>query len=154
TITTNVAHGTLTDNGATLHAGDTFTQADIDGGKIVYTHDGGETTADSFKFTLDDGHLQAASASTATQGVFAITVTPVNDAPTLATDTGTTLNEGASHTITSSELAVSDPDNIAAERTYTLVSTVMNGTLSDNGVSLGAGDTFTQADIDSGKIVY
>ena len=44
-----------------------------------YTHDGSETTSDSFTYTIDD--LSGATSNTATVD---ITVTPVNDAPTIA----------------------------------------------------------------------
>ncbi len=57
----------------------TFTQANINSGNLTYTHDGGETTSDSFTFTVSDGAGGSLSATT-----FNITVTPVNDAPTVA----------------------------------------------------------------------
>ena len=94
-----------------------------------------------------------------------VSVTPVNDVPVLSANAGLTVNEGAAGTaITAAKLAVSDVDNTAAQRTYTLVSTASNGTLwvdSDgngtvNGAesALGINGTFTQADIDSGKLKY
>ena len=44
-------------------------------GTITYTHDGSETTSDSYTYTISDGNGGSDS------GVVFITVTPVNDAP-------------------------------------------------------------------------
>lgn len=80
TITDAIDHGTLvnTNTAHTYVLGETFTQGDIDNGYIRYTHDGGETIADAFSFTVSDGTI-VLPAST-----FNITVTPVNDAPIIA----------------------------------------------------------------------
>ncbi len=142
------SNGTVYLSGVALNAGDTFTQADIDGGQITYTHDGGETTSDSFDFTVDDG------AGTTTSSTFNFTVTPVNDEQSLDTNAGLTLSEGGTATITSSELATSDVDNTAAQLVYTVDTATTNGTVYLSGVALNAGDTFTQADIDGGQITY
>ncbi len=75
TVDSTPAYGTLSLNWVTLSATDTFTQADIDAGLIRYRHDAGETTSDSFDFTVDDG------AGTSTSGTFNLTINPVNDAP-------------------------------------------------------------------------
>ncbi len=148
TVDAAPANGTVYLSGVALNAGDTFTQADIDGGQISYTHDGGETTGDSFDFTVDDG------AGTTTSSTFNFTVTPVNDEQSLDINTGLTLSEGGTATITSSELATSDVDNTAAQLVYTVDSAPANGTVYLSGVALNAGDTFTQADIDGGQITY
>ncbi|MCU7815842.1 MAG: DUF4347 domain-containing protein, partial [Candidatus Thiodiazotropha sp. (ex Rostrolucina anterorostrata)] len=55
-----------------------FTQDDIDNNRVRYIHDGGETTSDSFDFSLADGGEDGATPAT---GTFNITVTAVNDAP-------------------------------------------------------------------------
>lgn len=49
TLTAAPANGTLYNNGAALNTttNKTFTQADINSGKITYTHNGSETTTDS-----------------------------------------------------------------------------------------------------------
>ena len=75
TVDVTPIHGTLSLNWVTLSATDTFTQADIDAGLVRYRHDGGESTNDSFDFTVDD------SAGTSTSDTFSFTINPVNDAP-------------------------------------------------------------------------
>ncbi len=50
----------------------------IGDGTVTYTHDGSETTADSFSYTIDDN-----SGTTSNVATVSITVNPVNDAPTL-----------------------------------------------------------------------
>ena len=48
-------HGIVKLDGVTLAVGRTFTQADVAAGRLSYTHDGGETTTDSVRFSLTDG---------------------------------------------------------------------------------------------------
>lgn len=55
TLTRLPAHGTLSLAGTRLPPGANFTQADIDAGRLRYTHDGSETRSDSFAFTAADG---------------------------------------------------------------------------------------------------
>ncbi|MCE8556947.1 VCBS domain-containing protein [Ruegeria pomeroyi] len=85
--------------------------------------------------------------------------------PTLDTNTGSSLNEGAVDVITSSELDTNDVDTADTSLTYTITtSSVSNGTLwrdfnfnnvVDGGESaLGLGGTFTQNEINSGTIRY
>ena len=63
--------------------GGTFTQADIVGNLLSYTHNGGETVSDSFGFSVTDGIAPAITGQT-----FAITVTPQNDPPVFNANTG------------------------------------------------------------------
>ncbi len=61
----------------------TFTQADIDLNRLVYVHDGSETTSDNFTFTVSDGAGGSSGPVTMT-----LTITPVNDAPTITSNGG------------------------------------------------------------------
>ena len=70
-------------------------------GTIDYTHNGGETTSDSFTYTIQD--LSGAVSNTATVN---LTVTPQNDAPVAVADADTVL-EGGNVTI---DLAGNDTD--------------------------------------------
>lgn len=75
TLETAPVNGTLKRATASLSAGETFTQDDIDESRVSYTHGGGETVSDSFTFTVSDG-INALSAQT-----FAISVIPVDNEP-------------------------------------------------------------------------
>lgn len=46
------AHGTVRVNGVPLAVGGTFTQADVDQGRVSYGHDGSLTTSDAFTFAV------------------------------------------------------------------------------------------------------
>ncbi|MDD2880336.1 MAG: DUF4347 domain-containing protein [Rhodoferax sp.] len=76
-----------------LTSGSKFALADIAANRIKYLHDGSETTSDSFTFNVSDGLALTDSDSGAVGDQatnFTITVTPVNDIPTLtATAAGT-----------------------------------------------------------------
>ncbi|KPJ98255.1 MAG: hypothetical protein AMJ60_08955 [Desulfobacterales bacterium SG8_35] len=153
TVTTVPVNGTLKLSGVTLANNDTFTQDDIDNSRITYDHDSSETTGDSFVFTLADGGEDGAAALTGQ--TFAITVTPVNDPPFLATNTGVTVAEGSTGTVLSnSMLNAGDPDDSGTGLTYTVTTVPANGVLNLSGTALVNGDTFTQDDIDNSRITY
>ncbi|MFO0947574.1 MAG: cadherin-like domain-containing protein [Planctomycetota bacterium] len=73
--------------------------------------------------------------------------------PTIV-DNGATVPQGESVTINVSDLAVTVPGRSASEIIYTVLKTPVNGTLLLNGVALTAGDQFSQADIDAGRLTY
>src|SRR5206468_1966303 len=74
-------------------------------GTVTYTHDGSETTADSFTYTIRD-----AAGAISNVATVSLTVTPVNDAPVAVADAGT-LAEGGATTI---DLAANDTDAASA----------------------------------------
>ncbi|HEY9907373.1 MAG TPA: cadherin-like domain-containing protein, partial [Thermosynechococcaceae cyanobacterium] len=152
-ITYNVTSGPL--NGSLLRSGTTatsFTQADLtSAGLVRYQHNGSESTADSFLFEVVD--LGGASAGTFT---FNIAVTSVNDAPGLSLNTGLSLTEGASLNITDANLLLTDGDG-PLPLIYTLTTAPTNGALRLAGstvTTLGATNTFTQADITANRLTY
>ncbi|MBW4580055.1 MAG: pre-peptidase C-terminal domain-containing protein [Tildeniella nuda ZEHNDER 1965/U140] len=139
---------------ATLAAGGTFTQADVNSGYLSYLQNGSETTSDSFTFTVADntpGSITVPGAGTAT---FNIVINPVNDAPAIVNNARLTLTEGGTSTISTTLLSVSDADNTTAQLRYTLSSTPNSGNVRLNGSALTIGQTFTQADIESTRISY
>src|SRR5262249_36661468 len=73
TVTSAPTNGTLFANGFAVAAGGTFKQADIDGGKVLYTPAAGAATSDSFVFTVSDGAGGSIGATT-----FNIALTPLS----------------------------------------------------------------------------
>ena len=137
----------------------TFTSADLAAHPLRYISSDGEPTAYgsqvTFSVYVDDGGRtgNAAVASTATTLV-TIGVTPVNDPPTpvvipLSVDQGSSGNAiGTSH------LSATDPDSPTANRVYTVSVNPTQGYLSLSGVRIGAGATFTEADLVAGRLTY
>ncbi len=124
----------------------TFTQADIDNGVVVFRHDGTSTITARFDVSVSDGALT----DTAT---FNMTVADVNDAPVITTNLGGTVIEDANITITSAMLEATDSDDVAGDLNWT-VQSIEHGHLELNtnpGVVIS---TFTQADIDNGLVDY
>jgi cadherin-like protein/hemolysin type calcium-binding protein len=126
TVDTLAAHGVLKLDGEALGSGDTFTQADIDAGKLAYVHDGSQTTSDSFGFSVADSDDSVAGQT------FAITISPVNDAPVATAPAS--LAGKVDQAITISGLSFADPDAGSGDVTVTL--SVSRGTLS---ATAGAG---------------
>lgn len=58
-------------------------------GTVTYTHDGSDTTTDSFKYTIKDNLGKISN-----EGTVNITITPVNDAPIAVSDTSTIAQGG------------------------------------------------------------
>jgi len=84
TITSAATNGTLKLSGSALGLGGTFTQDDINNGRLTYVHNGGETTSGAFGFTVSDG-----AGGSVTGQSFAFAVNPVDDPATLGNDSGT-----------------------------------------------------------------
>ena len=91
-------------------------------GTVNYTHDGSETLADSFTYTIDD--LSGIASNTVTVN---LTVTPVNDAPVAIVD-NFVVAEGATANL---DLAVndSDSDDGLDLASITIISGPTNGTI-------------------------
>ena len=131
-------NGTLRLSGTALAANDTFTQADIDAGRLTYDHDGSETSSDLFDFTVDDG------AGTTTPGTFNFTVTPVNDAPVVTSPVSAySFTEQGSLAIQGTGFSISDADDNG--NALTAVFTVGEGRVlidpTGSGVTVSAGNS-------------
>lgn len=135
-VTTNPAHGHLELTTAAGVAITSFTAEDIDNNKLVYVHDGSQTTSDGFSFTVSDG----AGGSIGTTA-FAIAVNAVNDPPvnsvpgTQVTAQDVPIEFSAAR---GNALTVSDPDAGSSVIKVTLTAT--NGTLT---LATTAGLTFS-----------
>ena len=147
TITGTPDHGNVLKSGSVLGVGSTFTQTDIDNNAIKYIHDGGETSSDSFALRLSDG-------SATQNAAFTVSVAAVNDAPVIGTNTGMSLSEDTSKTVTSAMLNEADPDDSGTGCVYTITNCTDHGALKLNGSALGISDTFTQADINNDILTY
>jgi len=84
-----------------------------DDGSYNYTHDGSETTSDSFVYEISDGN------GGTDQATVNLTVTPVNDAPVVTGIPAQTIDEGDAFTTVILDTHVADVDNTAAEMTWT-----------------------------------
>ena len=118
----------------------TFTQADIDAGRVEYRHNGAENTSDEAVLSVSDG------TSTITGQGITFIVVPANDSPTLVRNLPLSVPENGSVTIGMGSLAVADNDNTASQLLFVVTAAPLNGSL--NRLS------FTQADIDNGSLVY
>ncbi len=129
TLTTKPNNGLLSKAETVLTTNDTFSQADIDNGVITYTHDGGESTSDSFAFSLSDS-LGNVNDNGADYFTFTLVVTPQNDAPNSNNDIASTTEDT---TIIIDVLANdSDADGTLNKASVTIVSTPENGNVSIN----------------------
>ena len=108
----------------------------------------GESRDTVFDVTVKDD-----AGNTATK-TLTVTVHGINDAPTVATAIGPSLQTGEKVTLDTGNLDEGDPDDDGADLTYTLTSAPTAGTLKLSGSELGASDTFTQADIANGNLTY
>ncbi|HNN41502.1 MAG TPA: cadherin-like domain-containing protein [Nitrospira sp.] len=144
--------GSLTLSGRAVAAGDVVTAAEIAGGHLVFTPaaDANGTGYASLSFSVRD----AGNTYDATPNTLTITVTPVNDAPTMLTNNSVTVDEGGQVTFSAKHLEVTDVDNTADQLQYVMTVLPTNGRLLLNGVALSVKDTFTQAELDKGLLEY
>jgi hypothetical protein len=134
TVSANATNGTASIDPAT--------------GLWSYTPNADFNGSDSFTVTITD------DAGNTTTQVISVTVTPVNDAPLLATNTGSTVAEGGTDTISSSELAVTDIEQAAAQLSYSIGAGPLYGRLELTTVPGILAATFTQDDIAANRLIY
>lgn len=147
TVVSQPQNGTLVLNGNSSPAN--FTQNDINQGRLIYRHNNSETTSDSFRLQVSDG-----AGGTINTFTVNVAVAPGNDPPTLITNNGLSIDQGATATITDQSLLATDPDNTPAELIFTITAAPTNGNLRKGNTSLVVNQTFTQADINAGRISY
>ena len=128
TLVTTPANGTLALNSVTLTPTAQFNQTDINNNLLVYTHDGSETSADSFDFTA------ATIADTIPQATFDITITPVFDQPPVVADQSFSVPENSATSTSVGTIAAADAD-AGDSLTYTVIAG--NG---DSAFAVGSSD--------------
>ncbi|MCU0526698.1 MAG: pre-peptidase C-terminal domain-containing protein [Elainella sp. Prado103] len=87
------------------------------------------------------------------KGSFRLRVSTSDELPTLANQL-LSIGAGGSGLLSSAQLQASDKLQAADQLRYTMTTVPGNGILQLNGVTLKPGDSFTQADIDQGKVRY
>ena len=100
----------------------------LDGVAITYEHDGSETTAGGFTYTLSDGGAEAT-------GMVVVDVTPVNDPPVAVTDR-VGVEEGGALLLDVSELLANDTDVDSETLRVTGVGEAVNGRVLLDGVAI------------------
>ncbi len=142
-------NGQLSKDGFALAVDAVFAQSDITAGKIGYKHDDSNTTSDAFTFTVKDPAGNETNVES-----FALTITPVDDDLPVITNSSLALSQGATATLTPSDLSADDSDSDNASLVFTLKSLPTNGVLQKDGSPLAVDSTFTQQDVADAKINY
>ncbi|MDD2864710.1 MAG: DUF4347 domain-containing protein, partial [Methylococcales bacterium] len=122
------------------------------------THHSAADDINNLKVVFNNGDFTGGAASTVTGST---TSNLVIDFPNITpsfiggTNIGLSLSEDdPATTITTAMLNVYDPEQTAAQLTYTVTTLPTKGTLTKSGATVTAGSTFTQLDIDNGNIKY
>ncbi|CAH1252993.1 CSPG4 [Branchiostoma lanceolatum] len=141
-----------------------LTQDKINQGQLRYKHDDSDTTADVFEFSvwLEKRGLATIQEQavlkqkTLVSEKFNISISPVNDQPfkLLTKNPSLQVVQGFSTTITSENLNTVDPDNPPSDIVYRIINGPNNGYLAFLQNSSESIRTFTQKDINDGKLVY
>ncbi len=158
-LTTLPAAGTIADGGIAVNAGQLVPVSDINAGKLKFTPavNANGTSYASFTFQVeDDGGTAGGGANLdPTPNTITINVTSVNDAPSGASSTITTL-EDTPYAFVASDFGFSDPsdsppNNFLAVKLTTLPAA---GTIADGGVAVTAGQLISVADVNAGKLKF
>ncbi len=144
--------GTTISNG-TWSAGTATYTINAPGGSWDFT-DNGTYTIDIAGSQVKD--IAGNSVATATTvGSFIVNIPVTNTNPVSSANTGlTVLEDAAITTITTAKLQVTDTEQAASALTYTVTTATTKGALTNNGTTLGVGNTFTQADINNGYLKF
>lgn len=154
--------GTLRSSGAMLAVDDVFTQSDIDNNLIIYHASGDQDNVagsmnDLFKFTVKDVNGSAASP----EQTMSIVRTSTSDMPSKASGLiSVQVVENIPSVILNTHINAVDPDNVATSDDFVwkFVSTTTGKLEKDSGggnwVELTTNSTFTQTELNDGKIRY
>ncbi|MCC7038119.1 MAG: hypothetical protein IT560_12560 [Alphaproteobacteria bacterium] len=158
TITTLPVNGTLTLNGVAVTAGQAVTAADINSGLLRFAPalnaNGAGYASFTFQVRDNGGTANGGADLDASPNTMTIDVTPVDDAPVLAVNTGATVLEGGTVGITTAQLNATDVDTLPASIVFNVTGGPSHGRLelsTNPGVAISS---FTQAELAAGLIQY
>lgn len=129
----------------------TLTELNVALAALSFTADG--DPVGTIDITVNDNGASGDGDANALSDSDTITIN-VNSPPTVTTNAGVTVSNGATVTIGSNELLVEDDEQGAAEVEYTLTVAPVVGELRNNDVALAVSDTFTQDDINNNLLTY
>uniref|UniRef100_A0A672L2V5 Si:dkeyp-41f9.3 n=1 Tax=Sinocyclocheilus grahami TaxID=75366 RepID=A0A672L2V5_SINGR len=155
-------HGTIVVGEKNLtHERPKFSQFNLHKHGIIYVHDDSETTHDNFTFDVwlipKGKHAQRPqNADFIVSEIFNITVTPINDRPPVLKTGSPRLKvvKGDTVTLDPENLYVEDQDTPPEELFYTVISKPKNGFLALEGQLNKSVSTFTQADVNHGRVHF
>ncbi|XP_062419236.1 FRAS1-related extracellular matrix protein 1b [Pungitius pungitius] len=126
-----------------------FTQLDVAAHRVAYTHDNSHhAEADSFGFVVTNG-------DSSHSGALHFSIEHGDRIPpTLQHNTGLRLQDGATETITSDQLQLTDPDTAPANLSYVIRQLPRHGRLLLRGVPMSPPLTLAQADVDERNLAY
>uniref|UniRef100_A0A671PRP4 Chondroitin sulfate proteoglycan 4-like n=1 Tax=Sinocyclocheilus anshuiensis TaxID=1608454 RepID=A0A671PRP4_9TELE len=161
-ITSPPHHGTIVVGEKNLtHERPKFSQFNLHKHGIIYVHDDSETTHDNFTFDvwlIPKGKLaqRPQNADFIVSEIFNITVTPINDRPPVLKTGSPRLKvvKGDTVTLDPENLYVEDQDTPPEELFYTVISKPKNGFLALEGQLNKSVSTFTQADVNHGRVHF
>ncbi|XP_057318749.1 chondroitin sulfate proteoglycan 4 [Microplitis mediator] len=135
----------------------TFTQPQIEGGKVAYYHDHSDSTEDNINFSLylTPGHVMLCNAT------IPVIISPVNDQPfkLVTKNPFITVVQNQTQTIDRESLLTTDADTPPEELVYDVISEPTAGrlllfTFEQNSSDVRQVTKFTQQDVDSNRLVY
>lgn len=144
------AHGSICYHSNCTDNRTVFTNWELNNGWVEYRHDHSDTLQDvvSLSLYLEPGHVLVCNITVP------VLVRPVNDEPFRLVTQAPHVKcvQGQRRTITKLDLLTEDDDTSPSDIVYEIVSGPSHGLLSVGGnTSLGR---FTQADVDSGRVIY
>ncbi len=149
------ASGVLMLNGTSLAPGTglpvTATAADLAAGQLVYrpAPDQFGLNLASFGFRVVDNAGLVSAIQTQS-----ISASGVNDTPTVQGTRSVVVAVGGAANISNAALQAVDIDDVAAQLIFTLNATPTSGQLTLDGEPLNVGETFSQSNIDTGRLAY
>nr|XP_045596227.1 chondroitin sulfate proteoglycan 4-like [Procambarus clarkii] len=156
TVTVIPSHGVFTLRKRNLTEGYTFTARDIEKGRVRYDHDHSDTLSDTLGFSVSLAGNGSSPDVLLFNGSLNVSVTPVNDQPFTLETAAPVLKvvHRQNAVITNESLLTTDPDNMPSEIMYELMGAPDHGRLilADNySVAI---QSFSQLDVNTGRILY